>query len=189
MVLGLRSGPPGLNGSQIAGDGKHIEKVLARRHVVSVFEREPAEATAAPVAAAAQKDCKVAQLYASSTTDKGSSWAHEQSFLAIQKELPWVDLSIRKDNVPSDNEQAVEDLIESMVQQGARVVYTTSPGFMESTRTVAARHPDVAFFNAGGAPGANEPLNVRIERKPDIGALYDERGQWFVSNVVDSPTP
>jgi basic membrane lipoprotein Med (substrate-binding protein (PBP1-ABC) superfamily) len=82
--------------------------------------------------------------------------------LAIQKELPWVDLSIRKDSMPDDNKQAVEDLLESMVQQGAKVVYTTSFGFMEPTR---------------------------IAGKPEIAALYDERGQWFVENVVGSPTP
>ena len=30
---------------------------------------------------------------------------------------------------------------------------------------------------------------VQIEGKPDVAALYDERGQWFVDNVVGSPTP
>jgi hypothetical protein len=30
---------------------------------------------------------------------------------------------------------------------------------------------------------------VRIEAQPDIAALYDERGQWFVDNIVGSPTP
>jgi basic membrane protein A len=30
---------------------------------------------------------------------------------------------------------------------------------------------------------------TRIEGKPDVAALYDQRGQWFVENVVGSPTP
>jgi hypothetical protein len=32
---------------------------------------------------------------------------------------------------------------------------------------------------------------TRIEAgsKPDIAALYDQRGQWFVENIVGSPTP
>src|SRR5215813_10520723 len=69
--------------------------------------------TTAPAAAAATPvSCKVAQVYTSPTADKGWSWAHEQSFLSIKKELPWVDLSIRKDSVPDDNKQAVEDLLE-----------------------------------------------------------------------------
>jgi basic membrane protein A and related proteins len=104
--------------------------------------------------------CKVAQVYAGPTSDKGWSWSHEQSFLSIKHELPHVDLTIRKDSVPDDNSRAVEALLEGMVQQGAQVVYTTSFGFMEPTRTVAARHPDVAFFHASGFPGPGDPPNV-----------------------------
>jgi basic membrane protein A and related proteins len=102
----------------------------------------------------------VAQLYTSPTVDKGWSWAHEQSFLLIKKDLPWVDLSVRKDNVPDDNMQTIEDVLESMVQQGAKVVYTTSFGFMQPTRTVAARHPEVAFFHASGFSDPNDPPNI-----------------------------
>jgi len=120
----------------------------------------PTTAAAKPAAAAAPTSCKVAQVYTSPTADKGWSWAHEQSFLEIKKELPWVDLSIRKDSVPDDNKQTVQDLLESMVQQGARVVYTTSFGFMEPTRVVAARHPDVAFFHASGFPDPKDPPNI-----------------------------
>jgi len=116
--------------------------------------------TAASAAGQAPASCKVAQVYTSPTADKGWSWAHEQSFLAIKKDLPWVDLSIRKDSVPDDNKQAVQDLLESMVQQGAKVVYTTSFGFMEPTRVVAAKHPDVGFFHASGFPDAKDPPNV-----------------------------
>jgi basic membrane protein A len=68
--------------------------------------------------------------------------------------------SIRKESVPDDNQQAVTDLLESMVQQGARAVYTTSFGYMEPTRAVAARHPDVAFFHASGYPDPRDPPNV-----------------------------
>jgi basic membrane protein A len=123
----------------------------------------PAAAAGAPAAkpaAAAPTSCKVAQVYTSPTNDKGWSWAHEQSFLSVKRDLPYVDLSIRKDSVPDDNKQAVEDLLESMVQQGAQVVYTTSFGFMEPTRTVAARHPNVGFLHASGFPGPNDPPNV-----------------------------
>ena len=120
----------------------------------------PAPAKPTTASAAAPASCKVAQVYTSPTADKGWSWAHEQSFLSIKKDLPWVDLSIRKDSVPDDNKQAVQDVLESMVQQGAKVVYTTSFGFMEPTRAVAAKHPDVGFFHASGFPDAKDPPNV-----------------------------
>jgi basic membrane protein A and related proteins len=128
-----------------------------------------AQPTAAPVAnaspaaaaaGAAPSSCKIAQVYSSPTTDKGWSWAHNQAFLAVQKDLPYVDLTIRKDSVPDDNKQAVEDLLESMVQQGAKAVYTLSFGYMEPTRAVAARHPDVAFFHASGFPDPKDPPNI-----------------------------
>jgi basic membrane protein A and related proteins len=124
----------------------------------------PSPAAAAPAeskpAGAEAASCKVAQLYYSPTSDKGWSWSHEQSVLSIQQELPYVDLTIRKDSVPDDNKQAVEAVLESMVQQGAHVVYTTSSGYREPTRAVAARHPDVAFFQVSGLPGPNDPPNI-----------------------------
>ncbi len=132
--------------------------------------------TAKPGAAPAS--CKVAQVYTSPTADKGWSWAHEQSFLAIKKDLPWVDLSIRKDSVPDDNKQAVTDVLESMVQQGAKVVYTTSFGFMEPTRAVAAKHPDVGFFHASGFPDAKDP--------PNIGYYFGtiEEGRYITGEIA-----
>jgi basic membrane protein A len=120
----------------------------------------PSPAASSSPVAAAPASCKVAQVYASPTSDKAWSWSHEQSFLGIKQALPYVDLSIRKDNVPDDNKQVVTDLLESMVQQGATVVYTTSFGYMEPTRAVAARHPEVAFFHVSGFPGPNDPPNV-----------------------------
>jgi basic membrane protein A len=137
-----------------------------------------AAATSAPAAAAAPSSCKVAQVYTSPTADKGWSWAHEQAFLSVKKQLSYVDLSIRKDSVPDDNKQAVEDLLESMVQQGAKAVYTTSFGFMEPTRAVAARHADVAFFHASGFPGPNDP--------PNIGYYFAtiEEGRYITGEVA-----
>ena len=133
---------------------------------------------AAAATGAAPSSCKVAQVYTSPTSDKGWSWSHEQSFLQIKRDLPYVDLSIRKDSVPDDNKQAVTDLLESMVQQGAKVVYTTSFGFMEPTRAVAARHPDVAFFHASGFPVPNDP--------PNIGYYFAtiEEGRYITGEVA-----
>lgn len=118
-------------------------------------------ATASVAPAAMQgAACKVAQVYTSPTSDKGWSWSHEQSFLSIQAANPAIDLTIRKDSVPDDNKQAVIDLLESMVAQGAKVVYTTSFGFMDPTREVARNHPDVAFFHASGYPLPTDPPNI-----------------------------
>lgn len=137
-----------------------------------------AKPAASPSPAAAPQSCKVAQVYTSPTSDKGWSWSHEQSFLSIKKDLPSVDLSIRRDSVPDDNKQAVTDLLESMVQQGAQVVYTTSFGFMEPTRTVAARHPGVTFFHASGFPSPSDP--------PNIGYYFAaiEEGRYITGEVA-----
>jgi basic membrane protein A and related proteins len=117
-------------------------------------------------------------VYTSPTSDKGWSWSHEQSFLSIKRDLPYVDLSIRKDSVPDDNKQAVTDLLESMVGQGAKVVYTTSFGFMDPTRAVAAKHPEVAFFHASGFPLPSDP--------PNIGYYFAtiEEGRYLTGEVA-----
>ena len=137
-----------------------------------------------PMPAAMQgAPCKVAQVYTSPTNDKGWSWSHEQSFLSIKKDMPSVDLSIRKDSVPDDNKQAVIDLLESMVAQGAKVVYTTSFGFMEPTREVARNHPDVMFFHASGYPDPSDP--------PNIGYYFAsiEEGRYITGVVAGMVVP
>ena len=56
---------------------------------------------------------------------------------------------------------------------------------------------EVAAFKAGQktfesvftGPIKDNDGKVRIEGKPEVAALYDERGQWFAENVVGSPTP
>ena len=56
---------------------------------------------------------------------------------------------------------------------------------------------EVAAFKSGAksfttvftGPIKDNTGQVRIEGAPDVAALYDERGQWFVENVVGSPTP
>jgi basic membrane protein A and related proteins len=152
--------------------------LLACLVVVAAACTPPPAAPAPTSAPAAPGTCKVAQVYTSPTADKGWSWAHEQSFLSIKKDLAYVDLSIRKDSVPDDNKQAVQDLLESMVQQGARVVYTTSFGFMEPTRAVAAKHPDVGFFHSSGFPEASDP--------PNIGYYFGtiEEGRFITGEVA-----
>jgi basic membrane protein A len=154
----------------------------------------PTDAPRLPVGAS---NCKVAQVYPGPTHDMGWSWAHEQSLLAAQQELPGVDLSTRIDSVSDDNKQAVEALIEGMVQQGANVVYTTSAGFAEPTRAVAARHPEIAFFNASGAPGPKDTPNVSyynatIEEGQyitgELAGLVVEAGA-NIGYVASQPTP
>ena len=53
---------------------------------------------------------------------------------------------------------------------------------------------EVAAFKSGSKNMAsifNGPIKdntgqVRIQEKPDLAALYDDRGAWFVENVVGS---
>lgn len=84
-----------------------------------------------------------------------------------------------------------------LVQQGANVVYTTSAGFAEPTRAVAARHLDVAFFNAAGAPGPHDPPNISyynatIEEARyitgELAGLVVEPGA-NIGYVASQPTP
>ena len=56
---------------------------------------------------------------------------------------------------------------------------------------------EVAAFHSGQksfetvftGPIKDNTGQVKIDGKPDVPALYDERGQWFVENVVGSATP
>ena len=56
---------------------------------------------------------------------------------------------------------------------------------------------EVAAFKSGAknmemiftGPIKDNTGQVQIQGKPDMAALYDERGQWFVENVVGTTKP
>ncbi len=94
----------------------------------------------------AQQKLKVGFIYVGPIGDYGWTNAHDQARKIAEKTFPWLE-TIFVESVP---EAQVEPFIDKMVQQGAKVVFTTSFGFMDGTVAAAQRYPDVIFAHASG---------------------------------------
>lgn len=96
-------------------------------------------------AGAAQAKLKVGFIYVGPIGDYGWTNAHDQARRIAEKALPIETIFV--ESVP---EAQAEPFIDKMVQQGAKVVFTTSFGFMDGTLAAAKRYPNVIFAHATG---------------------------------------
>jgi len=93
----------------------------------------------------AQAKLKVGFIYVGPIGDYGWTHAHDQARRIAERTLPIETLYV--ESVP---EAQVEPFIEKLIQQGARVVFTTSFGFMDGTLAMAKRYPNIIFGHASG---------------------------------------
>lgn len=96
-------------------------------------------------AGTAQAKLKVGFIYVGPIGDYGWTHAHDQARRIAEKALPIETIFV--ESVP---EAQAEPFIDKMVQQGAKVVFTTSFGFMDGTLAAAKRYPNVIFAHATG---------------------------------------
>ena len=86
-------------------------------------------------------------VYVGPIGDGGWTFSHDQGRLALEAELGVK--TLYKQNVP-ENDTEVEKAIEELVDGGCNFVFTTSFGFMNATKTMAEKYPDVKFMHASG---------------------------------------
>ncbi len=105
-------------------------------------------AIAAITGASAQEKLKVGFIYVGPVGDMGWTYQHEVSRKAIQEQFKdKIDTSYLENvNEGPDAERSIEQL----VRNGAKLVYTTSFGFMDATAKVAKKYPNVWFEHATG---------------------------------------
>jgi basic membrane protein A and related proteins len=102
---------------------------------------------------------KVAFIYLGPPGDFGWTYAHEQGRLALQKALPDVE-TIKVENVP---EAQAGPFLDQVVKEGAKVVFTTSFGYMDPTLEAAKKYPDVIFAHATGFKRAPNMATYMID--------------------------
>ncbi len=91
---------------------------------------------------------KIAFIYIGQPGDLGYTYEHERGRLMLVEALGDQIETITVPDVPEgpDAEKAIRDVVEA----GAKVVFTTSFGYMDPTATVAAEYPDVIFEHCSG---------------------------------------
>jgi basic membrane protein A and related proteins len=91
---------------------------------------------------------KAAWIYVGPHNDGGWSQAHDQGRLAVQKALGSKVQTTFKENVPEGPQ--VSQVIESLINDGNKIIFATSFGFQDAMKAEAAKHPDVKFEMATG---------------------------------------
>lgn len=120
----------------------------------------------------AVEDIKVGFIYVGPVGDGGYSYAHDQGRIYMEKELG-LKPSIIKENVPEDDAE-VQNVIASMVDEGANVIVGTSFGFMNGMKKAAAEFPEVKFLHCSGYETAENMSNY-------FGRMYQAR---YLSGIV-----
>ena len=103
--------------------------------------------SAAPASESASEPFKVGVLHVGAITDAGYNQAHHVGLLAMQEALPNVEL-IEVENVPESAD--AERVMENMIQQGAKMIFPQSFGYLDPALNVAAKYPDVVFMHPAG---------------------------------------
>jgi len=93
----------------------------------------------------AQQKLKVGFIYVGPIGDYGWTNAHDVARRIVEQTLPVETMYV--ESVP---EGQVEPFIDRLIGRGARVIFTTSFGFMDGTLAAAKRYPNQIFAHASG---------------------------------------
>ncbi len=115
------------------------------------------EEAAAPAAAPAVEPIKAAWIYVGPVGDAGWSYAHDLGRKAVEAKYGAEIKTSYVESVPegADAERVIRDL----AQQGNKIIFATSFGYMEPMLKVAKEFPDVKFEHATGYKSSE---NMRI---------------------------
>ena len=104
------------------------------------------------------KDAKVVGVIAVGPKDDfGYNQAVYQGVEALRKNFPDIKV-LDAYNIPEDDTAATT--MESMVAQGATIIFATSYGHLDAAKQVAAAHPDVVVVHQGGLLDDPAPANM-----------------------------
>lgn len=99
-------------------------------------------------AALAQEKVKVGFIFLGPIGDYGWTWAHNKGREAIDAVLGDKVETVYVENVAED--ASAIPVIRDLAQQGCKLIFTTSYGYMDQTLQVASEFPDVKFEHCTG---------------------------------------
>ena len=113
----------------------------------------PAQSTAAsePTKAPAATEFKFGLILVGPYNDHGWSEAHYQAGKYVESKIPGAKM-IYVDNVNPGAKPGVTvpQLVDDLVGQGVKIVFTTSDDFKDGTLEAATKHPDLPIINVSG---------------------------------------
>lgn len=133
-------------------------------------KEEPQQDPAKSSQASGEK-LKVAFVYIGPVGDAGWTYAHDQGRKYLAEKLPYVQTTI-KENV-KENADA-ERVLTELAQQGNKVIFATSFGYMDYVEKVAKKFPNVVFLHCSGFKSGPNFGNY-------FGRIYQPR---YLSGIV-----
>lgn len=94
-----------------------------------------------------QEKLKVAFVYVGPVGDAGWTYAHDQAKKYLLEKMPDVSATIIE-SVPEGADS--ERVITQLAEQGHKIIFTTSFGYMDPTINVAKKYPGVTFLHCSG---------------------------------------
>ncbi len=97
-------------------------------------------------------DFKVGVIHIGNPSDgAGYSYAHDQGIVAMQQNLGLTDDQIvRKLNIADADANATKTAIEECIEEGCKIIFGTSWGYMNTMEELAAEYPEVIFSHGTG---------------------------------------
>lgn len=128
---------------------RNLKKILA---AVLAFAMVLAFAGCGQNENTATDDFKVGVIHIGNPSDgSGYSYAHDLGIVDMQKNLNLSDSQIiRKNNIADADSAATRTAIEECIEEGCKIIFGTSWGYMDTMEQLAAEHPDVIFSHGTG---------------------------------------
>lgn len=126
----------------------------------------------AALSAAAQDQFVFGVILVGPKDDSGSSQAHYEGGQYAEAHVPGAKMLLFESlNTADHPETNLEDVTTEWIDQGAKLIITTSDEFTDDTNTVAGKFPDVTFVNIEGSNVINKVA------PPNLGN-YDVQLEW-----------
>ncbi len=100
-----------------------------------------------PAEQAESEKMKVAFMYVGPVGDAGWTYEHDRGRQYLQEQLPWVETSF-VESVPEGAD--AERVLTEMAENGNKVIFATSFGYMDYVLNVAAKYPNIVFMHCSG---------------------------------------
>lgn len=137
---------------------------------------EAGSATTSGEANVSRNDMKVGVLYISDPSEgSGYSYTHDLGIQGMQENLGLNSDQIERKIVDDSDAAATEKAIKECIDDGCKIIFTTSWGYMETTAEMAEQYPDVYFSHGTGYLSNGKNFNNYF------GRIYQAR---YLSGIV-----
>jgi simple sugar transport system substrate-binding protein len=126
-------------------------KALADQTIAGIVDGSIVVGEAPPAATTEAEEFVFGMVLVGPKNDHGWSQAHYTAGEYVMEKIPGSRMIVFESLNPADKPEAtLEGVVADMINDGAKLIVTTSDEFEEDTLTVAEGHPDVTFINVSG---------------------------------------